>query len=184
MSESIFFTSDTHFDHKNIVWLGKGRPWDDALDMTEGLIENWNERVRRGDRVYHLGDFAFANKARTAEILKRLNGQIHFVRGNHDSGMDRFAGSFASYQSYKEIKVGEQRICLLHFPMLTWHKIHHGSWHLHGHCHGLLQFNDGAPRMDVGVDPNNYYPVAYEEVAERMTGREFTPYDHHIEGID
>ena len=40
--------------------------------------------------------------------------------------------------------------------------------------------NDGAPRLDIGVDPMGFVPVAYEEVAAILKDRAFTPYDHHI----
>lgn len=179
MAETVFFTSDTHFGHKNITWLGRGRPFDDADAMTEGLVERWNERVHKGDRIYHLGDFSFMNKDRTQEVIHRLNGNIHVIRGNHDSGLDRFADQFASYQSYKEIKMGEQRLVLFHFPILSWHKAHQGSWHLHGHCHGNLPEDPNIPRIDVGVDCTNYAPISYEEVSELLTGRTWIPVDHH-----
>lgn len=179
MSEEVFFTSDTHFGHKNICWLGRGRPFADADEMTEGLIERWNDRVSSGDRIYHLGDFSFMNKTRTAEVVSRLKGQIHVVRGNHDSGLDRFAGSFASYGAYKEIKMGEQRLVLFHFPILSWHQAHKGSWHLHGHCHGNLPEDPAIPRMDVGVDCTDYAPIHYDEVAAHLSGREWVPVDHH-----
>lgn len=178
MSETVWFTADTHFGHKNIVWLGNGRPWDSWEEMTEGLVENWNANVKRTDRIYHLGDFSFLPKPKTVELIKRLNGQIHMVRGNHDGGLDSLAPMFASYQQYKEIKVGAQRLVLFHFPMLSWHKVHSGSWHLHGHCHGLLKRSNG-PMMDVGVDPNGYRPITYEEVAERLAEATWEAVDGH-----
>lgn len=179
MSESIFFTSDTHFGHKNLLHLGRGRPFSSIEEHDEALVDRWNERVQPQDRVYHLGDFAFANRDRTEEILDRLKGQIHFVRGNHDSGMDRFASRFASYQQYKEIRVEGQRIVLFHFPVASWHKAHHGSWHLHGHCHGNFQAPNG-PMADVGVDCWDFAPVAYEEIAEALSTKTWTPTDHHV----
>lgn len=183
MSEEVFFTADTHFGHKNIVHIGKGRPWDDVEAMNEGLIERWNARVRKQDRVYHLGDFSFTNREATEGFLRRLNGQLHIVRGNHDKVLDGLLratpGLVESYQDYKEIKVAGQRLVLFHFPILSWHQAHYGSWHLHGHCHGNLNFRNG-PMLDVGVDVHSYAPVSFAELAVEAEGRVYQGFDHHV----
>ena len=54
---TVFFTSDHHFGHQNIIRHCQ-RPFGGAAEMDEELIRRWNERVRPGDEVYHLGDFA------------------------------------------------------------------------------------------------------------------------------
>ena len=181
MAERIFFTSDTHFGHANITTLGRGRPFASAEEMTEALVARWNERVKRSDRIYHLGDFSFLARARTLEILDRLRGEIHLVRGNHDRILDApvVARRFASYQDYKELAVGGQRLVLFHYPILSWHGAHKGSWHLHGHCHGTLCEDPTVARMDVGVDCTGYAPISFEEVSERLAGRRWVPVDHH-----
>ena len=187
MSDIRWFTSDTHFLHKNIVHIGNGRPWDNYEDMTEGLINNWNGVVGKSDLIYHLGDFSFGNKEQTTEILRRLKGRIHIIRGNHDKTLDQVVKSnpelVESYQPYKEIKIDEQRLVLFHFPILSWHQMHKGSWHLHGHCHNNLKFDNG-PMMDVGVDACDWRPIEYSEVRERLIDREIKTYDHHAPGED
>lgn len=179
-AEDIWFTADTHFHHSKIVWLGNGRPFADVEAMNEALIERWNERVKRHHRVYFLGDFSFGNRAATEAVLDRLNGQIHFVRGNHDGGMDRLSSRFASFQQYKEVKIGEHRLVLFHFPIHSWHKVGHGALHLHGHSHGLLPDDGLKPRMDVGVDTHDFAPWHIDEVLERLLPRVgWAPGDHH-----
>jgi calcineurin-like phosphoesterase family protein len=71
---TIFFTSDTHFGHQNIIDFCD-RPWRTADEMNEALIERWNRLVGPNDTIYHLGDFAM--KIRDDEIraiVRRLNG--------------------------------------------------------------------------------------------------------------
>ena len=78
-----YFTSDTHFGHKNIIELAK-RPYTDCETMDEALIANWNSRVNPNDTVWHLGDFAWKKSIGPESYLKRLNGKISLVWGNHD----------------------------------------------------------------------------------------------------
>lgn len=149
--------------------------------MNEALIERWNAVVQRGDRVYHLGDFSFGNKAKIVSVLDHLQGQIHIVRGNHDRQLDSLASRFASYGDYKSIRVHGQKIVMSHYPFLTWDGAHHGSWMLHGHSHHLLAPTT-QPRLDVGVDGEgyNFAPISFEQVREIMRDRTYTPVDHHV----
>ena len=78
-----YFTSDTHFGHRNILEYEKeARPFETVEEMNEQLIANWNDTVRPKDIVFHLGDFAFG--AINVPIADRLNGYKRLVMGNHD----------------------------------------------------------------------------------------------------
>lgn len=79
---NIFFTSDTHFGHINILNFCE-RPFKDTDEMDEVIITNWNNKVGKNDIVFHLGDFAFATNKRWQELIHRLNGKIILVLGNH-----------------------------------------------------------------------------------------------------
>lgn len=82
----IYFWSDLHFFHKNILKYSQ-RPNSDLADIHESIISNLNSTVQATDTVYHLGDFAFANKNKAAQvldILQHLKGNIVLVQGNHD----------------------------------------------------------------------------------------------------
>ncbi|MEJ7707010.1 MAG: hypothetical protein WKF82_06805 [Nocardioidaceae bacterium] len=54
---AVYFTSDTHFSHANIIRLCN-RPFADVDEMDEAIIERWNATVTSADTVYHLGDVA------------------------------------------------------------------------------------------------------------------------------
>ena len=81
--QNVFFTSDTHFSHANIIRYCD-RPYKNTDEMNDDLIERWNERVGNNDIVFHLGDFGMVNQKKLEEIVGRLNGRIYFVRRNHD----------------------------------------------------------------------------------------------------
>lgn len=171
-----FFTSDTHFGHVNIIKYC-GRPFKDANEMDEALISYWNARVKPGDDVYHLGDFSFRSPE---PYLKRLNGRIHMIWGNHDHHSMRYSKenhkpNFTSVQFYKELHESKRVLMLFHYSMRVWNGSHHGSYHLYGHSHGDLP---GIGRsFDIGVDANGYAPVLFEEVRDRLDQLPIFP--HH-----
>src|SRR5262245_45539090 len=78
MRPSIFFTSDTHFGHTNILKYCR-RPFPDVQAMDEALIARWNATVGPDDVIYHLGDFTLDGEAFARRILFRLNGQIRVL---------------------------------------------------------------------------------------------------------
>ena len=158
MSDS-WFTSDHHFFHKKIIkYCARSRPFDTIEEMNEGLIERWNERVKPGDDVYHLGDFSFGTHEKTAAILSRLKGNIHLILGNHDRAFQSgLIHSLTEVTTYKELptkKFGVP-IVLCHFPIESWHRRDYQSIHVHGHLHstsGHHPCTQMANRLDVGVD--------------------------------
>lgn len=80
---SNFFTSDTHFGHKNIIKYSN-RPFSDFAHMDWEIVNRWNSMIGDTDVVYHLGDVAMGDSDRWDEILKSLNGYKVLVVGNHD----------------------------------------------------------------------------------------------------
>jgi hypothetical protein len=71
MAQQVWFTSDTHFGHTNVIKYS-GRPFADVNEMNEKLVLNWNAIVKPGDVVYHLGDFALCDAERaTAQLRQR-----------------------------------------------------------------------------------------------------------------
>lgn len=174
----MWFTADSHFFHRNVAVTHRGFPSPAA--MNDALVERWNDTVRPGDIVYHLGDVSFGKPNETADVLARLSGEIHLIVGNHDKRVARWSGALASVESYREIKVAGQRIVLFHYPIASWHQIHRGSWHLHGHTHGTLPEDPTIARMDVGVDTHpELRPWHLDEVAARLATRTGTAGDHH-----
>lgn len=182
MSEQVWFTADHHFGHKGIIKYSN-RPFANVDEMNESLIDRWNAVVKKGDRVYYLGDLSFLPRPITDVIVNRLNGQIYFIKGNHDKmSNDFYTTNFVTVDDLKEIYVGAQKIVLCHYAMLVWNGSHHGAWMLHGHSHGSLHVDRTAKRMDVGVDAvPGYRPIEFAEVRKILDQRKFKPVDHHTE---
>lgn len=149
---SIWFTSDTHFGHANIIRYCN-RPFSSVEQMDDELIRRWNTVVGPEDTVYHLGDFAFGRGAEGSarKAAAKLHGKIHLVLGNHDEiATTVIASRFTSIQHYTEVSVQGQKIVLFHYGLRTWHHDLRGAWHLYGHSHaGLPPFGKS---VDAGVD--------------------------------
>jgi len=168
-----FFTADLHIGHTNIIKYCN-RPFCNVTEMNETIIRNWNSVVKPGDVVHVLGDFCFTRKDGVVEnYLRKLNGQVHLVVGNHDSKFVTKSDGFASVRHLDTIRVGNQCIVLCHYAMRVWNKSHHGSWQLYGHSHGQLPDDLGLLSTDVGVDRWNFTPVSFEEIKKMMDKRVF-----------
>lgn len=172
MSE-IFFTADHHFGHKGVIKHSK-RPFQSVDEMNDVLIEKWNEKVKRNDIVYHLGDIGLTSSNKLISIIDRLNGLIHLIKGNHDNFNQECASRFEWIRDYHELKlpdpnsINNKLIIMMHYPMMTWKGKYSGAIHLFGHSHGNLTGYNRKLALDVGVDCHNFYPISYEEILNMM----------------
>lgn len=174
-NKKIWFISDTHFGHKNIIKYCN-RPFNNVHEMDEALIRNWNETVGQDDMVYHVGDFAMGSDP--AKILRRLNGSKILIKGNHDK-RPQTAHGWSEIHNYLEIYIENQFIVLFHYSMRVWNKSHHGAWMLYGHSHNTLPDDPNSKSIDVGVDCHDYRPISFEDVKRIMAKKNTIPVDHH-----
>jgi calcineurin-like phosphoesterase family protein len=160
---TLFFTSDTHFGDHRTLNIHK-RPFASVAEMDAALVERWNEAVGPGEEVWHLGDFA-RKAADVPDLLARLHGRKHLVRGNNDPPGTGEAAGWASVQNYAEIEADGRLLVLCHYPFRSWNQQHKRSLNLHGHSHGRLK---PLPRQfDIGVDAWDYRPVTLEQLLPR-----------------
>ncbi len=164
----IFFTSDLHLGHAKIIDYCD-RPFRDVNMMDAELVAGWWSQVEPDDEVYVLGDFAFAASGRSKYLLTALPGRKYLLRGNHDRGA-RASHGWEWIKDYHELKLDGERVVLMHYPILSWRGRNQGSYHLHGHSHGLMSTNR---RLDVGVDAQGFMPVSWDEVHRVLSKRPF-----------
>lgn len=172
---TIFFTADTHFNHANVIDYCK-RPFTNISEMNEAIIANWNSVVAESDTVYHLGDIGLGRKDALGALVKRLNGTIYLIPGNHDYD---FRLNHFIEMGIAGIALGNQRYGgyqLAHFPYEGDHteedryahsrpqRVAFCSWLLHGHVHDKWHVRDDM--INVGVDVNNYAPISLEQVTK------------------
>ena len=184
MSKNIFFISDTHFGHANMLKFTNYdgthmRPFNSIEELDELMIQNWNSIVSPKDKIYHLGDVCYKCGNRD-QILSRLNGDKVLIKGNHDRDQLRW------YMKYFRDIRGTCHIdgnyLLSHFPI---HPDSKGRFvrNLHGHIHAQTVMKKEYYIVDFGnniaynkvpdrwyknccVEVNNYSPIPFEVIKE------------------
>lgn len=165
--QQIWFTSDSHFQHENIIKYCD-RPYNSVEEMDEDLVKQWNDNVAPGDIVWHLGDIGwFKNEEQADKFLNRLHGQINLILGNHDKKFLKRCNRFTKVCTDYTGKIRGHIFHLYHYPVLSWNRKFHGSIHLFGHTHNSIVHPD-KNAFDVGVDAFKYRPINYDEVIERV----------------
>ena len=147
-----WFTSDSHFHHEKIIEFSE-RPFKDLQEMEDEIIKRWNNKVKPEDTVFHIGDFGFGTKKE--EMLKKLNGHVVIIKGNHDSS-----------------RMSIMLDCTIEYGGRFWHLVHDpqdakGEFNICGHVHNnwhCIRISNVGWAVNVGVDVNNFTPVSIEEI--------------------
>jgi calcineurin-like phosphoesterase family protein len=159
----IYFTSDTHVGHHNIIKYCN-RPFFSVDEMNSKLIANWNSIVSKDDIVYHLGDFGFGSHEKMLPIFNSLNGIKHLIKGNHDSGAIKRL-SWESIHTNLIISINGKKVYLSHHPNDEVGNVEFDLY-FHGHTHnGLLPTKT---KIDVGVDAWNFLPTTFFQIDEKL----------------
>ena len=158
--------------------------------------------------IIHCGDIAHTKTQISPEFVEMASdffknlseiAPTYVILGNHDKmkNIVKF-GRWESVHEYgTEIGIldtdslesrgsqGYQKIIMSHYPILSWNKAHHGSWHLHGHSHGALMKSQQEyykrKVMDVGCNLIDYTPISYEKVKGLMVRKNISAVDRHGE---
>ena len=170
----IYVTSDLHFGHdRQFIW--KVRGFSSIDEMNKTYVNRWNSLVTEDDDVYILGDLMLG-VPENIEFIRRLNGKLHIVYGNHDTMSRRemynrlpnvVEANWVIMLDYKKY-----HFYMSHFPTLTGNlddlnkPLKNKIINLCGHTHTTNPFVD----MDKGiiyhceVDAHNSYPVLLDNI--------------------
>lgn len=171
-----YFISDLHFGHER-EFIYKARGFDSIYDMNEEYVKRWNETVDNEDDVYILGD-VILGAASNIDYVKRLNGKLHIVLGNHDTAnRERMYKELPNVVEVAEVgirfKYGKYHFVLTHYPMLTGNlereSLKQMTCNIYGHTHQKSKFYEDRPYMYcVCADANGGYPEEIEEIILEM----------------
>ena len=171
-----WFTSDTHFGSSRALELSC-RPFKHVDEMDWAMIQKWNDKVKPGDKGYHLGDFG--------ELwpLQFLNGDITLILGNYERKLDD--EEIHKLLTHPKLKVESsdevEEFFLAHEPTIGLKKMKAESdkeWLLFGHIHGRQKIKKFG--IDVGVDCNNFAPISIDEVRFYTNAIEKGYYDEDV----
>lgn len=171
----LWFTSDTHFGHANIITYSR-RPYKDVAHMNEALIQNWNALVQPEDTIYHLGDFAMGPKTEHQSFFRRLHGRKVLVRGNHDQSHEKMIAMGWDEVSITREEVIEGKVVYMaHVPVgndpyagrfykteFTPDPPKYFDFWFAGHVHE--KFRRRGKVVNVGVDVWGYGPVSFQQL--------------------
>ena len=172
---NVWFTADTHFSHKSILFHQPNRV--SAMGLKDDkdikghdsyLFKMWESLVKKGDHVFVLGDFILADHAEAIKALHRLKATgciIHLVVGNHDVVSSDMHCLLSSIDFVKCVPFHKSDfpflddtfiVSMCHYPMKTWPGKSHGALHAYGHCHNNAQWIDAGQDLcvNVGIDTN------------------------------
>lgn len=185
---SRFFTSDWHLGSSLINKYAK-RPFGRQIDACIGLIDSCNYTAKRGDAVFHVGDFWLEGCDRHGEAedknelpagaddyVKQISARFVLLAGNHDDGHNCEADlknmRIDLNQNYRNVYVN-------HFP--SDHHDYKGPGripkgmpfiNLCGHVHDkwLLKYDreNHVLNINVGVDVWDYKLVRDSEITELL----------------
>jgi calcineurin-like phosphoesterase family protein len=171
MSRDIWITSDSHYNHANIIKFidykgNRTREFDDVDQMNECILERWNSVVKPGDIVYHLGDVFFGDKEKFKKDWPKFNGSKRLIVGNHDDIPFLSSGGF-----FKKVLMWrmfpEYNLMLSHVPLHI-SSLYRGAdmsaplYNVHGHIHTMD--SPEGPYKCVCVEQTNYTPVNIEDL--------------------
>lgn len=166
----IWFISDTHFGHENILEFlrhdgTKLRDFKNLGEMNDLIFTNWAETVKPQDKIYHLGDLAFGQAGNLVmKAMRGLPGHKRLVMGNHDKY------KAAEYAQVFEKLLGVSRLdnlWLSHIPVHP-HSIveRRVLGNAHGHLHDHI-LDDGR-YFCCSVEQTNYKPVHFETIRDSL----------------
>ena len=173
---AIWLTSDWHFNHdREFIWEARG--FDSVEQMNEWIVFHHNKLVQPDDHVYVLGDLILGDSVAGINYIKRMNGQLHIVRGNHDTDrrweLYKELPNVVDMQNAMYLKYKKHHFYLSHYPTLTGNlekeSLTQMTLNLYGHTHQISNFYMDMPYMyHVGVDSHDCKPVLLDDIIEEM----------------
>ena len=184
---NIWFMSDLHYNHVNILRLNGGRGFQNIDEMNEEIVKEIKEKVKPEDILFDLGDLIWKESNEDIKVFKSiLPKKSYKIIGNHDNLKNYLSGAWGStwvgFYDILDLIIKYQRediqITLSHYPILDWNHRFRGSWNLHGHSHGnvdMVNIGSGELRMDIGYDSTiakkeGSFLISFQSIYNLMKG--------------
>lgn len=145
----------------------ENRPFDSTETMENAIVSAWNAVVKPEDTVWHIGDFGA--QGREAEVLKKLNGHVRLVRGNHDMESNDYYRACGFEEVYDIPVIFDRFWILSHEPLYVCTNMPYAN--IFGHVHASPLYKDFSPQhFCASVERLNYTPVSFETIKKAVLG--------------
>lgn len=178
---NVFWISDTHWGHKNIIKYSN-RPFQDIPEMNYQMEERWLSTVKDEDIVIHCGDVCFTSTNEMNAILDSLPGYKVLVKGNHDwdRGKKRLRDlNFNAIFDKLTFTHGDQRYVVTHVPMDDTYLKQTKQKNIHGHVHNKTL--ETGLHICACVEIIDYRPVNLKELLQANVNWVNDPANTHRE---
>lgn len=143
-----YYIADLHFFHAAMNSKMDCRGFADVGQMNEYMLQKWNGKVRKNDEVVIIGDFSWGSPEETSELLKRLNGRLYLIQGNHDKFLknkEMDLRRFVWVKPYEELQDNRRKVVLCHYPIMCYNGQYRldengnpRTYMLYGHVHDTM----------------------------------------------
>ena len=113
-----------------------------SADIVQKELLSEIEDSYEKSKGYFLWDILKAVAIGIKNLLEKLHGTKHLVRGNHDKNKHIKSPLWASVSELLHLRLGNEAnspkservdIFICHYPLRSWNGHYHGSFHIYGH---------------------------------------------------
>ena len=183
---AVFFTADTHFaTFDEDAFTRDYRPFTKPAKMNNTIIKIWNKQARKGDTIYHVGDFISYNLrdkefVKNLSLVKKIKADVVLVMGNNEERVLKyeFNDDFEKFEKFMlglgfkqviqgghELELEGHKLYLTHYP--SRHK--QGFETLFGHIHKSVLVKKYG--FNVGIDNHYFKLFSAEDILDLINRR-------------
>jgi calcineurin-like phosphoesterase family protein len=159
--KNVYLISDLHMGHQKLISNLRG--FSSVEEHDNLIIENWNKTVSKRDIVWILGDLTMETS--NYDFLKKLNGDISIVLGNHD--LPQHTKELLKYTNRigGMVRLRKYGVILSHCPIHE-SEIERFNLNIHGHVHA-----NSLPDkryFNVSCEAINYTPISISNIFKTL----------------
>lgn len=165
----VWFWSDLHFSHDNIIRYCD-RPFVDSPTMNDVLIKNCLAKVSADDILVFGGDLTIKDLDVTNAFLRSVPAYTVLVLGNHDAHKRKMLKlEVDEVAACLELEYAGQEVFVSHYPMDE-KLLNPGQVNLHGHIHNTefpTALGSGVRHANMSVETIAFQPRTLAELLDQ-----------------
>lgn len=172
----VFFTSDLHFCHKNIIKYCK-RPYSNTYEMNNDIIKVINSYANNNDYLFNLGDIGMSGSNVLLQLYSKIDANQFLISGNHDrksllNKLDMIFTCMFKEKTVLNIDYNgiEYIVYLSHYPRVLDYVDDDKTIFLYGHLHEKELEDCRWNEMNIGWD-RFQKPISFQEIIKIMNER-------------